>query len=60
MAASVLKSPRAIDVSVFIVRAFVALRDMAASNKELARRLNALENKVETISTNQNAFSENT
>ena len=60
MAASVLKSPRAIDVSVFIVRAFVTLRDMAASNKELASRLDALENKVEIISTNQDVFSENT
>jgi hypothetical protein len=60
MAASVLKSPRAIDVSVFIVRAFVTLRDMAASNKELASRLDALEDKVEIISTNQDVFSENT
>ena len=43
MAASVLSTPRAVDMSVFVVRAFVQLREMIAGHKELARRVSALE-----------------
>jgi hypothetical protein len=43
MAASVLNSPRAIEASVQVVRAFVQLRQMLSSNAELARKLTALE-----------------
>ena len=43
MAASVLNSARAVEMSVFVVRAFVQLRDLLASNKELASRLDELE-----------------
>jgi hypothetical protein len=43
MAASVLNSQRAIEVSVFIVRAFVKLRKMIAENKELSRRIVQIE-----------------
>jgi hypothetical protein len=43
MAASVLNSPRAVDASVQVVRAFVQLRQMLASNVELSRKLAALE-----------------
>lgn len=43
MAASVLNSPRAVEASVQVVRAFVQLRQMLASNDELARKLVALE-----------------
>jgi len=43
MAASVLNSRRAVEVSVFIVRAFVKMREAMAGHKELARRLNELE-----------------
>ena len=39
MAAMVLNSPLAVDMSVHIVRAFVRLRELIASNKELAKRL---------------------
>ena len=46
MAAAVLNSPRAIDVSVYVVRAFVKLREVVSSHKELARQLNELERKV--------------
>jgi hypothetical protein len=42
MAASVLNSPRAIEASVQVVRAFVQLRQMLASNVELSRKLVAL------------------
>lgn len=47
MAANVLASPRAADVAIFVVRAFVQLRDLLASNKELARQFNALEARLE-------------
>jgi hypothetical protein len=47
MAASVLNTPRAIEVSVFVVRAFVKLRQWIASHKELAAKLANLEHKVE-------------
>lgn len=43
MAATILNSPRAVEVSVYVVRAFVQLRDLLAGNKELARRLVDLE-----------------
>ena len=43
MAANVLNSPTANDVSVYVVRAFVKLREMVSTHKELARRLDALE-----------------
>ena len=43
MAASVLNSARAVEVSVFIVRAFVKLRRMIAENKELSRKIVQIE-----------------
>ena len=43
MAASVLNSPRAVEVSVFIVRAFIKLRRMIAENKELSRKIVKIE-----------------
>ena len=48
MAATVLNSPRAIEVSVYVVRAFVQMREARAASKEIARRLDALERKVGT------------
>jgi hypothetical protein len=46
MAASVLNTQRAIEVSVFVVRAFVKLREMLSTHKELAHKLDELEHKV--------------
>ena len=46
MAASVLNSPRAVEMSVFVVRAFVQLRALLADSKELTMRLDALERKL--------------
>ena len=43
MAASVLNTPRAIEVSIFVVRAFVRLRQALATHKGLARKLAELE-----------------
>jgi hypothetical protein len=48
MAATILNSPRATQVSVYVVRAFVRLREFVASHKELARRLEAHEKKLAT------------
>ncbi len=46
MAASVLNSPKAVEVSVFVVRAFVQLREVIAGHKELARKIGQLERKL--------------
>ena len=43
MAASVLSTPRAVEMSVFVVRAFVRMREVIPEHKELARRVAALE-----------------
>jgi len=47
MLSSVLRSKRAIQVNIEIMRAFVRLRQMLASNAELARKLDALERKYD-------------
>ncbi|MEW6229570.1 MAG: ORF6N domain-containing protein, partial [Bacillota bacterium] len=47
MAASVLNSPRAVEMSVFVVRAFVRLRQVLASHAALSRRLVTLEKKYD-------------
>ncbi len=46
MAATVLRSPRAIEMSLYVVRAFVNLRETLASNAELAARLDELEERI--------------
>jgi len=48
MLGNVLKSSRAVEVSLLVVRTFVQLREMLASNKELAARLDQLERKLAT------------
>jgi ORF6N domain len=45
MAATILNSSRAIEMSVYVVRAFVQLRDTLSANAEIARRLDQLERK---------------
>jgi hypothetical protein len=47
MAANVLNSERAVQASVQVVRAFVRLRQMLASNTGLARKLDELERKYD-------------
>ena len=47
MLSSVLNSERAIQVNIEIMRAFVTLRQMLASNSELSRRLDELESKYD-------------
>ena len=46
MAATVLSSARAIEMSIYVVRAFVQLREFIASNKELAAKLDELERRI--------------
>lgn len=46
MAATVLNTPRAIKVSVYVVRAFVKLRELVNTQKEFARKLEDLERKL--------------
>jgi hypothetical protein len=48
MLCSVLRSKRAVQVNVEIMRAFVRLRRMLASNEDLARKLAALEKKYDS------------
>jgi hypothetical protein len=48
MLSSVLNSERAVQVNIAIMRVFVKLREMIASHKDLARRLDALEKKYDT------------
>lgn len=48
MLSSVLNSERAVHVNIAIMRAFVRLREMMASNKGLAAKLDALEKKYDT------------
>ncbi len=47
MAASVLNTPRAIETSVLVVRAFVRLREMVTTHRELAKKLAELEQRFE-------------
>jgi hypothetical protein len=47
MAATILNSLRAIEMSVYVVRAFVQLRELLNSNKELARRFAQLETRLD-------------
>ena len=48
MAATVLNSERAVQMSVFVVRAFVRLREMLATNRKLAGKIDELENRLDT------------
>ncbi|MBL8823940.1 MAG: ORF6N domain-containing protein [Planctomycetia bacterium] len=47
MLSSVLNSPRAIEVNIAIMRAFVRLRELLLSNKDLARKLEQMEKKYD-------------
>lgn len=47
MLSSVLRSPRAVEVNIAIMRTFVQLRRLMDSNRELARRIEAMEEKYD-------------
>jgi hypothetical protein len=48
MVASILNSPRAVEVGLYVVSAFVEMRDALSSNKALGKRLDELERRVGT------------
>ena len=52
MAATVLNSARAVEMTVYVVRAFVRLRHAVASHAELAQELDALKRSVATLDAN--------
>ena len=60
MAATLLNSPRATEVSVYVVRAFVRLREVLATNKELAKRLEELEQATQALASQHHALARNT
>jgi hypothetical protein len=47
MLSSVLHSPRAVQVNIAVMRAFVKLREMLASHRDLARRMESMERKYD-------------
>jgi hypothetical protein len=47
MLSSVLRSPRAVEVNIAIMRTFVQLRRLMDSNRQLARKIEALEKKYD-------------
>jgi hypothetical protein len=49
MAATILNSPRAVEMSVYVVRAFVKLRDVLASHADLARKLEIVEKSLANL-----------
>lgn len=59
-AANVLNSEQAVEMGVYVVRAFIRLREMIVSNKELALRLDDLENKTGMITLKHDRFEHNT
>jgi len=52
MAASVLNSERAVEMSIFVVRAFVRMREALAANQEILAKLEELESRVENHDAN--------
>lgn len=60
MAATILNSPRAVEISIYVVRAFVRLRELAVTHGDLAKRLDELEHKTEALALSHDTFSRNT
>ena len=60
MAATVLNTPRAVEVSVYVVRAFVQLRELMVGHRDLSKRLDDLEHKTEALALSHDTFSRNT
>ncbi|GHU20755.1 DNA-binding protein [Betaproteobacteria bacterium] len=59
-ASNVLASAQAVEMGVYVVRAFVRLREVLASNRELALRLDDLEEKTEALAFQHDTFAHNT
>ena len=59
-AANVLASPQAVEMGIFVVRAFVRMRELAGVHADLAKRLAELEQKTEGLALTHDTFSRNT
>ncbi len=59
-ASNILHSPQAVEMGVYVVRAFVRLREALASSRELAAKLDALEQKTELLSLQHETLNSNT
>lgn len=60
MAATILNSPRAVEVSLYVVRAFVRLRETLAQHKDLAAKLDDLERKLQGLAVRHDTLAANT
>jgi phage regulator Rha-like protein len=60
MAATVLNSPRAVQVSLYVVRAFVTLREAAVVHQDLAKQLADLQDKTESLAAQHDSLSRTT
>jgi hypothetical protein len=60
MAATVLNSPRSVEMSLYVVRAFVQLRETLAAHKGLAAKLEELEQKTEALALRHDSLAANT
>ncbi|MBY0572863.1 MAG: ORF6N domain-containing protein [Undibacterium sp.] len=59
-AANLLNSKSAVGVDLYVVRAFVRLREMTILNTDLVKRLDELENKTDLIELTHDIFEHNT
>jgi hypothetical protein len=59
MAATILNCPHVAEVLEYVVRAFVRLREVLASHRDLAQKLEELENKTELMSVQHDTFAHN-
>lgn len=60
MAATILNTSCAVEVSVCVVRAFVRLRELVTTHANLAKRLDELERKTEALALSHESFAHNT
>ncbi len=59
-ASNILASPQAVEMGVYVVRAFVRLREVLTSSRELAAKLDTLEQKTELLSLQHDTLASNT
>jgi len=60
MLSSILSSPQAVQVNIAIMRAFVKLRELAMTHHDLAKQLNALEEKTAAMAMQHDTLARNT
>jgi ORF6N domain len=60
MISSVLGSPRAIAVNIEIMRTFIKIRQLAATHRDLAKRLDEIDEQMQKLAVNHDSFSRNT